>query len=80
MTRTRSRKYPEPTTASGMDSDESEVDVGKLEGRRAASAPSDAARDGPAGAGGVRYSSGRHPSMALRCIAGDAGRARCDSD
>ena len=55
--------------------------MGKLKkGRRAPSSPSDAAKDGPAGAVGVRNSSGLQPSIALRHIAGDAARAQYDSD
>ena len=50
-----------------------EIDMGKFEkGRRASSSPFDAAWDGPAGAGGVRNSSGRQPSITLWHIVGDA--------
>ena len=44
VTRLRSRNFPEPTTVSDVESDDSEVDMGKLKkGPRAASSPSDAA-------------------------------------
>ena len=43
VTRIRSRNYPAPTTVSDIDSDDSEVDISKLKGRRAASSPSGAA-------------------------------------
>ena len=44
VTRLRSRNFPEPTTLSDVESDDSEVDMGKLKkGRRASSSPSDAA-------------------------------------
>ena len=43
-TRLRSRNFPEPTTVSDVESDDSEADMGKLKkGRRASSSPSDAA-------------------------------------
>ena len=44
VTRLRSRNFPEPTTLSDVESDDSEVDMGKLKkGRRALGSPSDAA-------------------------------------
>ena len=44
FTRLRSRNFPEPTTLSDVESDDSEVDMGKLKkGRRALGSPSDAA-------------------------------------
>ena len=43
VTRIRSRKYPKLSTVLDIDSDDSEVDMGKLTGRRAASSQSDAA-------------------------------------
>ena len=44
VTRLRSRNFPEPTTLSDVESDDSEVDMGKLKkGRRASSSPSNAA-------------------------------------
>ena len=78
----RSRNIPNVTTVSDIDDDDSEVEMGTLKGRRAASSVSDAAMGGPAGAGGVqvRNSSGRQLSIALQHIAGDANRAQYDSN
>ena len=73
-TRLRSRSFPKATMVSDID-DDSEVDMGKMKGRRARSSTSDAAQDGPAGAGGVRNSSRRQPTIALRHIASDGDRA-----
>ena len=43
-TRLRLRNFPEPTTLSDVESDDSEVDMGNIKkGRRASSSPSDAA-------------------------------------
>ena len=43
FTRLRSRNFPEPTTPSDAESDDSEVDMGKMKkGRRASGSPSDA--------------------------------------